>query len=514
MKTMVVKKIRNTKWWQADGPVVFQLLQPPIIAFSKVPNYYKGLKYSPLIFLIENDYGYQFISEDDSIRWIKFLINKDKRNKNYIKNKIKRWEKLEKKFFSLIKEIEKSDLSKLNNFRLYSLFQRFYSNLTNVWVLPLILEGEAIYFEKSLVLRISAICGLSKKEILKKISVLTTPEKTSFVKKEHSELLEIALQFIRTKVPFNISLEDLKERYPQIYKKILDHQKKFFWLKNNYKDIQVISPKEFLQEIKDILKNNSKQLIKQKIQDLKNINALREEKKRLKKELKISRELIREIDLFSIFSWWKDERKRLNLISSHYLSLFIKEISKRIGIDYKEGYYLLNEEVKGFLLKNKKIDRKKLRERRRLIFIFVYKNTYKILSGHKAKFYRDEIFRAMKGDSLKREKFRGLVAYRDRRRKITGKVSVVLDVKRDKFKKGNILVTSMTRPEFVPLMKKAKAIVTSEGGITSHAAIVARELKIPCIIGTKIDSTILKNEDEIELDLENGVVKLLKTCTG
>lgn len=79
----------------------------------------------------------------------------------------------------------------------------------------------------------------------------------------------------------------------------------------------------------------------------------------------------------------------------------------------------------------------------------------------------------------------------------------------DRFNDGEILVTGMTRPEFVPLMKKAAAIVTDEGGITSHAAIVSRELRKPCIIGTKIATKIFKDGDTIEVDAEQGIVKLI-----
>ncbi len=75
--------------------------------------------------------------------------------------------------------------------------------------------------------------------------------------------------------------------------------------------------------------------------------------------------------------------------------------------------------------------------------------------------------------------------------------------------KGEILVTEMTNPNYVPAMKKASAIVTDEGGITCHAAIVSRELGKPCVIGTKIATRVLKNGDEVEVDADKGTVKLL-----
>lgn len=78
------------------------------------------------------------------------------------------------------------------------------------------------------------------------------------------------------------------------------------------------------------------------------------------------------------------------------------------------------------------------------------------------------------------------------------------------FKQGEILVSSMTIPDFLPAMKKAAAIVTNEGGVLCHAAILARELQKPCIIGTKFATHILRDGDYIEVDANNGIIKFLK----
>lgn len=78
------------------------------------------------------------------------------------------------------------------------------------------------------------------------------------------------------------------------------------------------------------------------------------------------------------------------------------------------------------------------------------------------------------------------------------------------FKEGEILVSPMTEPNFILLMKKAAAIVTDEGGITCHAAIISRELKKPCIVGTQIATNALNNGDLIEVDANQGVIKILK----
>ena len=59
-------------------------------------------------------------------------------------------------------------------------------------------------------------------------------------------------------------------------------------------------------------------------------------------------------------------------------------------------------------------------------------------------------------------------------------------------------------------MKKSSVIITDAGGLTSHAAIVSRELGIPCIVGTKIATQVLKDGDLVEVDAEKGIVKILK----
>ncbi len=76
-------------------------------------------------------------------------------------------------------------------------------------------------------------------------------------------------------------------------------------------------------------------------------------------------------------------------------------------------------------------------------------------------------------------------------------------------KEGEVLVSGSTGPELMLACKKAGAIITDEGGIISHAAIVSRELGIPCIIGTKIATKVLKDGDMVEVDAERGVVKIL-----
>jgi pyruvate, water dikinase len=89
-----------------------------------------------------------------------------------------------------------------------------------------------------------------------------------------------------------------------------------------------------------------------------------------------------------------------------------------------------------------------------------------------------------------------------------GKAKVVLnpDDAHNLMNKGDILVTGMTDPDFVPFMKMASAIVTDKGGITSHAAIVSRELNIPCVVGTETGTQVMKTGVDYTVDSRNAVI--------
>ena len=95
-------------------------------------------------------------------------------------------------------------------------------------------------------------------------------------------------------------------------------------------------------------------------------------------------------------------------------------------------------------------------------------------------------------------------------KEVIGQVRIVSTTKDcSKMKQGDILVASMTAPDYIVAIKKAAAIVTDEGGMTCHAAIVARELGIPCIVGTKIATKIFKDGERIKVNADLGLVTKL-----
>lgn len=94
----------------------------------------------------------------------------------------------------------------------------------------------------------------------------------------------------------------------------------------------------------------------------------------------------------------------------------------------------------------------------------------------------------------------------------SGKAKIILSVEAfHKFKLGDILVTRDTNPEWTPLLALAKAVVTDTGGVLSHAAIISREYGIPAVVGTNNATEVLKDNDKIEVDGSEGLVRLIQS---
>ena len=107
---------------------------------------------------------------------------------------------------------------------------------------------------------------------------------------------------------------------------------------------------------------------------------------------------------------------------------------------------------------------------------------------------------------------KGTVAFKG---KVVGKVRIIFTQEDSKsLQEGEILVASMTTPAYIDAMRRAAAFVTDEGGALCHAAIVAREFKKPCVVGTKMATTNFVTGDMVEVDAEKGVVRILGEIEG
>lgn len=98
--------------------------------------------------------------------------------------------------------------------------------------------------------------------------------------------------------------------------------------------------------------------------------------------------------------------------------------------------------------------------------------------------------------------------------KVKGRVRIVLtDEDFSKFKPGMILVAKTTTPDWTPLILIARGIVTDLGGSLCHAAIISREMGIPCVVGTNDATKVLRDGDLVEIYGEKGIVKILEDKT-
>jgi phosphohistidine swiveling domain-containing protein len=146
--------------------------------------------------------------------------------------------------------------------------------------------------------------------------------------------------------------------------------------------------------------------------------------------------------------------------------------------------------------------KKKLEKRFRLGVQLFSSKKMRFLEGPEAKTHLNRtIFQQTVLDS---EAIVGMVSYPG----VTEGPVRIVNTKADlhKVRKGDILVSISTNPDLVPAMKKASAIVTDVGGITSHAAIISREFQIPCIVGTRQATKVLKDGDMVHVDATQGIV--------
>ena len=164
--------------------------------------------------------------------------------------------------------------------------------------------------------------------------------------------------------------------------------------------------------------------------------------------------------------------------------------------------WIMSEELRTYVKERRLPSTEVLMERRPLSGLYMDNGMVQVLDAEAVKFLEDAV--AQKYISSD-EELRGQTASAGF---ATGVVRVITDPAQPGiFEDGDILVSEATRPEYVPLMKKAAAIITDSGGMLSHAAVVSREMKKPCIVGLQIATKVFKDGDMVEVNATNGIVR-------
>lgn len=197
------------------------------------------------------------------------------------------------------------------------------------------------------------------------------------------------------------------------------------------------------------------------------------------------------------------------------LNRMIERLSNEFGVDIDVlNLYKINEMVD--LANNKKVEQEIIDERNTASVVMYDGQNIRYVCGNKAIQYINEV-KEIEQLQIKDE-ISGQVANKGNENEITGKVRIInvnysdfseMEKSIKEMKEGEILVSESTAPELMAACTKAKAIVTDMGGMLSHAAIVSRELGIPCIVGTSHASRSLKDGDNIKIYLDRGIVEKL-----
>lgn len=210
------------------------------------------------------------------------------------------------------------------------------------------------------------------------------------------------------------------------------------------------------------------------------------------------------LDVAKRLAYLKDLKDDLRREGVFYGQKLFEEIANRMGIELKDVSYMLSVEILDFLENGKSVSKIVVQDRKKG-FVIYFDSGNKIVckTGNDIETAlnklqiadSEEISQDIKGIPASRGKAKGVVKI----------VRGVVDL--SKVNKGDVLVAVATHPDYVMAMHKAVAIVTDEGGITSHAAIVSRELGLPCIVGTKNATKVLRDGDEVEVDANTGSVR-------
>lgn len=305
---------------------------------------------------------------------------------------------------------------------------------------------------------------------------LCSPSKHSFLQESQDALHDI------------VSIENADKHLA-----IDEYITKYRWTENSYLGRKSFTPDKIIQRI-DAIKNESSTIHKG-VDQTQKANVLKRYQF-LESELFV-------IDTIDRCFHWQDERKKFILQSIDVLEPALEAVAQKLEIDSVDLKFALPEEINEEKLRDP-IFQSELRNRRLKSACFATPGGNIIFTGSDYDFLSKNLHVAIDVDT---KVLRGNAASSGIIKGIVRVCESLEDIA--SVQPGEILVASMTRPEYLPAMQKAIAFITDEGGITCHAAIVAREMQKPCVIGTKYATRILKNGDRVEVNGTDGTIAIL-----
>ena len=433
----VLKIAKKNKWVTASAPAVYQYCQPFMHGFSLMTNYYNHGH--DIVFLtLDHTYGCQLTKEENNLKIIGELYsNHDKARKIIVK-----WSKIRKEFYEYCKTIK--NLIKLSDKELFNSYFEYMETFAKLWAPALSVDVMGTYTETELLdsyLKFTQSKGIKKQDAENYFTQLSQPAYNSFLIEEHFSLLKIVILSKEGK--------DIKEALKK-------HQQNFFWIENGYRDIKVLTEEYFLNKVKE--DNRAIEDVKKELDKITNLEIIKEKQIEIFNKLNLPNKIKQDMLITQEFGVWQDKRKADNLFGNYYVNLFLKEFSKRSKMTLRELEFSTVEEIKDVFVNGKEFDKELLKSRIEygVQFMDNVNNINLFFDGKEAKQLIDIFHPKKEGTSLK-----GFVASRGagKEKFVSGKVRVVFNPEEDKLQEGEILIAAMTRPEYVPLMKNAKAVI-------------------------------------------------------
>jgi len=445
----------------------------------------------------------RYCLDDDYFLYSKKIFTHFVGNSAFIVKASKNVQKIGRDLLVHGQRVAKMDLTKLSNHQIQVLINQWkdkYQALVNWGLLFVFVDMGTNYLTNG------ANQALSKSQLPKGVSVpeafsiLSTPLYKTAIFKEEEGLMNLANAASRdqklAKFILHNDYRQLPIRFPLFDKKIKNHLRKFAWVYYAYEG-PALETGDVLKRLGELI--NEKNLSKKIIEKKNYLLDLRTRQGRLLKGAKLTKSAQILIKLAKETMLIKGLRKDFMFQSFYLMEGLFKEICRRTGLSWGQVHHLRPEEVEAVL--KGKIGSQELNDR---IKHCAYFSTGELVTGGAAQKFADLLSHEVSDD----KQITGQCACPGSAR---GKVKIIN--KREEMGKmevGDILVSVATTPEVVSAMKKAAAIVTEIGGISCHAAIVSRELKIPCVIGTKIATKILKDGDMVEVLADEGIVNIIE----
>jgi phosphohistidine swiveling domain-containing protein len=422
------------------------------------------------------------------VEWdnLNLLVQKQiEKNNNFLVDLINDSYHLNKNIQEFSIKLEGLDYLKVSQDELISYWEEYLAMLYEVGayvIFPLFAEK---YLETKLKNEINK--KFSSEEAEKVFQILTTPIKSGVIQKEEESLLKIAVKVVKKETIDN----DINK-----------HLREFAWIKNNKFDGSFYSKQETLERIDFLVKAEPEQKLEEYLGKISNSRVDFELYKGLFADDKETLSIIDTLQEAIYFRSWRTERYYRN---AYFLQSFFVETAKRLGlVNSNDIFHLKADEIIDSLRDGLKVDVQTIKNRSEGYVLYSNFDKVYIFSGAEASLIQKSV---KLNDIEHGSQIKGMVAYVGKAR---GPARVILSTKElGRVQEGDVLVTSSTTPDFVPILKKVVAIITEEGGVLSHASIISRELHIPCIIGTKIATKVLKDGDMVEVDAEKGVVKII-----